>query len=212
MKNWISFTISVVAIIISILAMALVKPTDLSNDGLDFDYMGAIIGVLSFLVTLLIGYQIYTVINVKEELKEVRRIKEQIESKIQKRSEAITNEYKQELKQAAPLILALASKDKEVIEKEVFRSYLKSKPNQLSKELASASISMIIGEAALQTDNEVRQQRLEELARNVQYEEVVEFFTDYARRDEQHKIKGMENFLLKLIELLADKQNEGDTE
>lgn len=112
MKNWISFTISVVAIIISILAMALVKPTDLSNDGLDFDYMGAIIGVLSFLVTLLIGYQIYTVINVKEELKEVRRIKEQIESKIQKRSEAITNEYKQELKQAAPLILALASKDK----------------------------------------------------------------------------------------------------
>lgn len=93
----------------------------------------------------------------------------------------------------------------------MFRSYLKSKPNQLSKELACASISMIIGEAALQTDNEVRQQRLEELARNVQYEEVVEFFTDYARRDEQHKIKGMENFLLKLIGLLADKQNEGDT-
>lgn len=212
MKNWISFTISIVAIIISVVALAIIIPSDLSEAGLDFDYIGAIIGVLSFLVTLLIGYQIYTVINVKEELKEVRRIKDQIESKIQMKSEAITNEYKDELKQAAPLLMALASGHKELIEKEVFKSYLKSKPNQLSKELAGASISMIVGEAASQTDNKVRTQRLEELARNVQYEEVVEFYTDHAKSKEHGKIKGMDSFLLDLIGLLVEKQNERDSE
>ena len=211
MKNWIPITISVVAIILSMVALAIVIPSDLSEGSLDFDYIGVIIGVLSFLVTLLIGYQIYTVINVKEELKEVRRIKDQIESKIQMKSEAITNEYKDELKQAAPLIMALASRSKEVIEKEVFRSYLKSKPNQLSKELAGASISMIVGEAASQTDKEKRMQRLEELAGNVQYEEVVEFYTDHAKSNEHGKIKGMDSFLLELIGLLVEKQHEGDT-
>ena len=211
MKNWISVTISVVAFVISIFALAIVIPMDSSKDGMDFDYIGAIIGVLSFLVTLLIGYQIYTVINVKEELKEVRRIKDQIETKIQIKSEAITNEYKDELKLAAPLLMALASGHKELIEKEVFKSYLKSKPNQLSKELAGASISMIVGEAASQTDNNVRKQRLEELARNVQYEEVVEFYTDHAKSKEHRMIEGMDSFLLELIGLLADKQNEKDT-
>ena len=69
MKNWITGAISITAIIIAIVALANTAPTQ----GIDFDYLGAIIGVLSFLVTLLIGYQIYTVINVKEELKEIQK-------------------------------------------------------------------------------------------------------------------------------------------
>lgn len=49
MKNWITGIISIAAIIIAIIALANVAPTH----GIDFDYMGVIIGVLSFLVTLL---------------------------------------------------------------------------------------------------------------------------------------------------------------
>ena len=71
---------------------------------------------------------------------------------------------------------------------------------------------MIVGEAASQTDNKVRTQRLEELARNVQYEEVVEFYTDHAKSKEHGKIKGMDSFLLDLIGLLVEKQNERDSE
>ena len=76
MKNWLATSISVVAFAISIVAMAKVAPIE----GLDFDYYGAIIGVLSFLVTLLMGYQIYTVINVKKELDDARRLKEEIDA------------------------------------------------------------------------------------------------------------------------------------
>lgn len=212
MKNWISFTISIVAIIISMVTLAIVIPTDLLDGALDFDYIGAIVGILSLLVTILIGYQIYTVINVKEELKEVRRIKSQIENKIQQKSDEITNDYKDELKQTAPLIMALSSGQRDLIEKEVFKSYMKSKPNQLSKELSGASISMIIGEAASQAEKDVRRKRLEELSRNVQYEEVVEFYTDYVKNNEKGKVEGMEKFILELIGLLIDKRNERDTE
>ena len=63
MRSWIPTTISVVSLAIAIIAIAKVSPTQVP---LDFDYYGAIIGVLSFLVTLLMGYQIYTVINSKK--------------------------------------------------------------------------------------------------------------------------------------------------
>lgn len=49
MKNWINSILSIVAIALSIIAIAKVAPTQI----IDFDYLGAIIGVLSFLVTLL---------------------------------------------------------------------------------------------------------------------------------------------------------------
>jgi len=93
MKNWLATSISVVAFAISIVAMAKVAPIE----GLDFDYYGAIIGVLSFLVTLLMGYQIYTVINVKKELDDARRLKEEIDTKLQEKADVLSKGYKDEL-------------------------------------------------------------------------------------------------------------------
>ena len=54
MKNWITGIISITAIIFAIIALANVAPTH----GIDFDYMGVIIGVLSFLVTRCQGGQV----------------------------------------------------------------------------------------------------------------------------------------------------------
>lgn len=208
MKNWIPTTISIVAIGISIVAIAKVEPVE----GLDFDYYGAIIGVLSFLVTLLMGYQIYTVINVKEELKEVRRTKDQIEKRIEAKGNELMSEYKDEISKTVPLVMALSSGSCDVIEKEIFKSYKQSLPNQLTKELAWQSINMIIAEAAHETDQAKRQVKLEELASNVEYEEVIEFYTDFAKQDEKKKLAGMEPFLLELIGILAERNNDGNKE
>lgn len=87
-------------------------------------------------MTLLIGYQIYTVINVKEELKEVRKAKDEIDDKMQKIADKLSKDFKEELCNAAPLIMAIASKDKGIIETESFKAYKNSLPDQLSKELA----------------------------------------------------------------------------
>ena len=193
MKNWIPTTISIVAIGISIVAMARVAPVV----ELDFDYYGAIIGVLSFLVTLLMGYQIYTVINVKKELGDVRRLKEEIDTKLQEKAETLSKEYKEELANAAPLIMAIASKDRDIVEGAVFKSYRLSKPGQLAKDLAGRTIFVILSELA-KLEGENRKIAIEDLAKNIEHEDAVEYYTDYAKKQNEERDKAIELFLLEL--------------
>ena len=60
--------LSVIAIIISVIALALVDPRSLKIDewgeiDLDVDYLGVIIGLLALMVTLMVGWQIWQTIN-----------------------------------------------------------------------------------------------------------------------------------------------------
>ena len=62
MKN-VGFILSILAIILSILAICFYLPrTELS-----FDYLGFITGILGVLVTVLIGWNIYAVIDFRQE-------------------------------------------------------------------------------------------------------------------------------------------------
>jgi uncharacterized membrane protein YgaE (UPF0421/DUF939 family) len=202
MKSWINSVISIVAFIISIIAIAKINPTQV----IDFDYLGVIIGVLSFLVTLLIGYQIYTVINVKEELKEVRKAREEIDNQMQKIANKLSGEFKEELSNAAPLIMAIASKEKSIIETETFKAYKNSEPNHLSKELAKqAIITYLLGFANTHDEN-VRIKNLEELSENINYEEAVEFYTDFAKMEDKSGLEDIEPIMLELIGLLSNKK------
>lgn len=208
MKNWINSIISIVAIVLSIFAIAKVAPTQIVN----FDYLGAIIGVLSFLVTLLIGYQIYTVINVKEELKEVRQARKEIDDKLQQKGEELSKEYKEELRQAAPIIMAIASQQRDVIESAAFQAYKNSKPNQLAREIASMTIFTIIDELTRNKDGDDRTQLIEELSRNITYDEAVEFYTDFAKMEDKKGMDGIEPFMLELIGILSEKKKDEDKE
>ena len=207
MKNWINSILSIVAIALSIIAIAKVAPTQI----IDFDYLGAIIGVLSFLVTLLIGYQIYTVINVKEELKEVRKAKDEIDDKMQKIADKLSKDFKEELCNAAPLIMAIASKDKGIIETESFKAYKNSLPDQLSKELARQTIIIILSGFA-NTQENVRKQSLKELSESIKYDEAVDFYTDFAKMEDKTGVEGIEPFMLELLGILADRNEKGDKE
>lgn len=210
MKNWVSITISMVAIIISMIALAIVAPSDLSDGSLDFDYIGAIIGVLSILVTILIGYQIYTVINVKESLKEVQQIRAEVDTKLQDKADSLTDEFKEELYQATPLIMAIASTKKDIIEAEVFRAYKESGPKQLAKDLAKQTILAIFQGFVEMEDSNVRNEYIEQLARNVNYDDVVEFYTDFAKMNDKGQYKGVEPLILGLIATLSEKNDEGN--
>ena len=191
-----------VAIIISIIAISKMAPTQSVN----FDYLGAIIGVLSFLVTLLIGYQIYTVINVKEELKEVRKAREEIDNQMQKIADKLSGEFKEELSNTAPLIMAIASKEKSIIEIETFKAYKNSEPNHLSKELAKqAIITYLLGFANTQDEND-RIKNLEELSENINYDEAVEFYTDFAKMEDKSGVEDVEPIMLELLGLLSNKK------
>ncbi len=201
MKNWISTTISIVALGIAIVAMAKVAPAK----ELDFDYYGAIIGVLSFLVTLLMGYQIYTVINVKKELDDVRRLKEEIDTKLQEKADVLSKEYKEELANTAPLIMAIASKDRDIVESEVFKAYRVSKKGQLAKELAGRTLLVMLLELSKLEDDE-RKLAIEELAKNIERDDAVEYYTDYAKKEKDDRDNAVEQFLLELIGTIADEK------
>lgn len=201
MKNWISTTISIVALGIAIVAMAKVAPAK----ELDFDYYGAIIGVLSFLVTLLMGYQIYTVINVKKELDDVRRLKEELDTKLQEKADVLSKEYKEELANTAPLIMAIASKDRDIVESEVFKAYRVSKKGQLAKELAGRTLLVMLLELS-KLEGDERKLAIEELAKNIERDDAVEYYTDYAKKEKDDRDNAVEQFLLELIGKIADEK------
>ena len=82
MKNWIksywSNCLSIAAIICSVVAICVSLP---SAPELGIDYIGVIVGILSFLVTLLIGWQIYNAVTIEKRIKgEVERTRNEIDS------------------------------------------------------------------------------------------------------------------------------------
>lgn len=103
MKNWIksywSNCLSIAAIICSVVAICVSLP---SAPELGIDYIGVIVGILSLLVTMLIGWQIWNVIaidkKVKDEVKQVSKSFAKDIKKIKDESEISTKKilYKAE--------------------------------------------------------------------------------------------------------------------
>lgn len=208
MKNWINSIISVVAIVLSFVAIGKVAP----SQDLDFDYLGAIVGILSFLVTVLIGYQIYTVINVKEELKEVKKLKEDIAKKLDEKGDELTKGYKKELQDSVPIILTIASGDTESIVREVFRTYKETQHGQLAKDMAEQSILTILAGFACIKDENERERKIELLSQNVTYDEIVEFYTDFAKSNNSNLPVEIEPLILELIGIIIEKKKNGNKE
>lgn len=65
-KNW----ISIFPILFSLIALANCYPR---TENLEFDYLGVIVGVLSLLITILIGWNIYTMVDFNRKTKELER-------------------------------------------------------------------------------------------------------------------------------------------
>lgn len=212
MKDYISISVSVVAFILSIIALAIILPEKITGEEmiLDFDYIGVVIGVLSFLVTVLMGYQIYTVINVKKDMEDVKQIKKDIDSTLKAKVDQLANENQEELGNATNVLIAMLSGDKGIIIETLFEAYMSSKPNQLARELANKSILTILENYAAVKDETKRRASLEEVSKNVKYEDLVEFYTDYAKNGNKTDYKDVEMVILELLGILADKNNDGD--
>ena len=73
--NTITLILSAISIMVSVAALCRTYP---HTSDLGMDYQGVIVGMLALLVTILIGWQIYTAINVKEELKDMKDLRREI--------------------------------------------------------------------------------------------------------------------------------------
>lgn len=74
-RNTITLILSAISIMVSVAALCRTYP---HTSDLGMDYQGVIVGMLALLVTVLIGWQIYTAINVKEELKDIKDLRREI--------------------------------------------------------------------------------------------------------------------------------------
>lgn len=81
-KSCISIILSIVALVVSLLLMFPCLPRILSNNEIQFDYIGAIVGILALLVTILIGWNIYQLVDVKGIRKDFEAYKEDVKSDI----------------------------------------------------------------------------------------------------------------------------------
>ena len=72
-------------------------PRILSNDELQFDYIGAIIGILSLLITVLLGWNIYTIIDIHKIRKEFDDFRNQTIQKIDVINNDLSNKVERSL-------------------------------------------------------------------------------------------------------------------
>lgn len=72
-----SFIISIIAILFSIISLCPSIPRAINDDNLQFDYLGLIIGILSLLITALIGWNIFQLIDFKEKTNQIDELKDQ---------------------------------------------------------------------------------------------------------------------------------------
>lgn len=67
--HWI---VSIVNAILCIILMCIICPRVVNQENLGFDYMGVIVGVLSLLVAILLGWQIYSTLDIKKVVDEIK--------------------------------------------------------------------------------------------------------------------------------------------
>lgn len=174
--------VSIVASIVSILLSG--YAVFVCDKRIEADWMGILVGILSLLVTVLIGWQIYTTINIKEELKETNTLRKEIDKKIEaaikdmKIEAAIKDmeiNFAKELGSVSSILMSLSSDRRKDLVKNLFGIFY---INRNSKNFAlSFSVKMIYAylEGLEKSDQETRDKALKEMVTSLKYEEVSTF-------------------------------------
>jgi len=209
MKNWISVTISVVAFAISVLALAIVIPTDMTEGRLDFDYIGAIVGVLSFIVTLLIGYQIYNGINMQEELKELRAVRSNIDQMVEDKMKSVKEQTNEELNNLIPLLMSLDMHDNVGTVVTALEVFDEAMPDTLAYTFSDGLIFTFMKKVV---DYSVKEKLdfIGQLKERANYKQVVKFYAHINALPEEDKrgFEGVEALMVKLISMYVAEKEE----
>lgn len=199
MKSWMSFSISCFAILLSLVAIGVALPI---CGALDFDYYGAIVGVLAFLITVLMGYQIYTVINVKEELKEMKSLRDSLEQKLNEQKNAITAEYKKEFDFTLPLFVALSKQNMTEIIVNSLSVFTQTKAGSWARGFAEQTLLLAI----LGMDDILFNKIADEVSPRISDKEIVTFYNFIIEKEKAGTFHDADD-LRKRLNLLLSKAN-----
>lgn len=173
MKKEISIWIGITALVLSIISICI---SAWRSPELSFDYQGVLVGVLSLLVTVILGWNIYTVIDIKNTREEINKLKRLLEKQIQQSNENTKLILRMEMIDSAEVLNAFTSNEIPdslvVMFKEFYR--IKNK-NSIAKMLAQSYITHVLIGFIQKNNNVITDDLIMQLSKCVKIEEVEDF-------------------------------------
>lgn len=114
--KWAVIILLLINVTIEIVILCIICPRIITSGNLGFDYLGVIVGILAFLVTFLLGYQIWNIINIEN------KIKREIENAYLKDRERLIEDIKQKGLMYVDILSLDIDGDKDL--KEAFRKLI----------------------------------------------------------------------------------------
>lgn len=194
--NSLSLLVSLVAIFLCIIRC----------DPFTFDWMGVMIGILSLLTSVLIGWQIFQALEVNKSLKEIHSIKESIEKKVDAQIKLAISENNNCTVKLINLLTLIKTDSPESTLAEAFRIFANTSSifDMYAKNYGREFILGILSNILPTMNDNKKEQFTSSIASKVAIEDVnsflVEFLT-YSSEERNAKYKNIEAFLLNIKQI-----------
>lgn len=173
MKKEISIWIDITALILSITSICI---SAWRSPELSFDYQGVIVGVLSLLVTVILGWNIYTVIDIKNTRGEIHKLKGMLEKQIQQSNENTKLILRMEMIDSAEVLNAFTANEIPDSLVVMFKEFHRIKnENGIAKMLAQSYITQSLIGFIKKNNNHITESLIIQLSERVKIEEVEDF-------------------------------------
>jgi uncharacterized membrane protein len=199
-KNWIAIGLSGIAIIISIIAICFAA---YRTPELQFDYIGVLVGIIALLVTVLIGWNIYTLIDIKETSQRLNEFRAEFEKKIESVKGEVEFNVKLEIMKTVPVLIALENRDLIQTLKFMFNVFHENTNNNtLAKAIAREYILQSIMSIIKSNDEEFVNnftKKMKGVLKTGEIEDFLHEFMSYSKDEKNQKYDGIQNILLELL-------------
>lgn len=173
MKRGISIWIGIIALILSIISICI---SAWRSPELSFDYQGVIVGVLSLLITVILGWNIYTVIDIKNTRGEIYKLKELLEKQIQQSNENTKLILRVEMIDSAEVLNAFTANEIPDSLVVMFKEFHRIKnENGIAKMLAQSYITQSLIGFIKNNNTNITESLIIQLSERVKIEEVEDF-------------------------------------
>ena len=173
MKKEISIWIGITALVLSITSICI---SAWRSPELSFDYQGVLVGVLSLLVTVILGWNIYTVIDIKNTRGEIYKLKGLLEKQIQQSNENTILILRMEMIDSAEVLNAFTANEIPDSLVVMFKEFCRIKnENSIAKMLAQSYITQALIGFIKKNNNVITDGLIMQLSERVKIEEVEDF-------------------------------------
>ena len=198
-ENW-ALGLSIVAMTIAIIATCIAA---YRTPELGFDYQGVIVVILSLLVTVLIGWNIYTFIDIKGTSQKIDKFRAEFEGKIKKSSLETQFDVKKEMMRVVPILIARQHGDLISSLQFMFKAFHENKDDGgFAKMLAREYILQTIMALINNENKNLISHLINDMKGTLKVEEIEDFlheFLSYSEEEKHQRYAGMQNVLLELL-------------